>query len=50
MSYEKPKVLDLGELKDLTQASGQIGSPDGIGFTIQVNAGDVAEVSVGVLP
>ena len=48
--YETPRIADLGDLKALTQATGQIGSPDGIGFTIQASVGDVIDVSVGIFP
>lgn len=50
MSYEKPTVVDYGDLVDLTQATGQIGAEDGVGKTIQVSAQPVAELSIGVLP
>lgn len=50
MTYTTPTVSDLGKLEDMTQASGQIGSPDGVGFTVQVGVGGVAELSVGVFP
>jgi hypothetical protein len=49
MSYEQPTIKDLGDLKNITLASGQIGSPDGVGFTIQVVV-DPVDVSVGVFP
>lgn len=48
MSYEKPEVTDLGDLKQLTQATGQIGAPDGIGFTIQVVVDPIVDLSVGI--
>ena len=48
MSYEKPQVVDYGDLQDMTQATGSLGSPDGIGFTIQVNVPPIVEVSVGI--
>jgi hypothetical protein len=49
MNYEKPAVVDFGDLVELTRASGIIGSPDGVGFTLQVNVGPIG-VSAGVLP
>jgi hypothetical protein len=47
--YVKPTLSDYGTLRDMTLASGTIGNEDGIGKTIQVDAG-VAGVSVGVFP
>lgn len=50
MTYTAPIVNDLGDLRDLTLASGVVGTEDGVGKTVQAGVGDVAEVSVGVLP
>lgn len=50
MDYQKPEVVDFGDLLALTAASGSIGSEDGIGKTVQAGVGDVVTVSVGVLP
>lgn len=49
-SYDSPTIKDLGTLEQLTQASGQIGSEDGVGKTVQGNVIGVGDVSVGVLP
>ena len=48
MSYEKPQVVDYGDLRSLTLATGSIGTEDGVGKTVQVNVDPVLEVSVGV--
>lgn len=50
MNYEKPAVVDFGDLVGLTRASGVLGGPDGAGYTVQVNVGDIVGVSLGVLP
>jgi hypothetical protein len=50
MDYEKPSIIDFGDLLDITAASGVVGSEDGVGKTVQAGVGDVVEVSVGVLP
>lgn len=49
-TYERPDLVDLGTLRDLTQALGSIGTEDGTGKTVQAGLDGVAEVSVGVLP
>ena len=49
MNYEKPAVVDFGDLVELTRASGVLGSPDGIGFTVNVTVGPIG-ASIGVLP
>ncbi len=36
MSYEKPQVVDYGDLQTLTLAQGALGAEDGVGKTIQV--------------
>ena len=48
--YEKPEVRDFGTIADLTAASGQVGSEDGIGKTIQAGVPGGGAVSVGVFP
>jgi hypothetical protein len=49
MNYEKPQVLDYGDLLTLTAAQGAIGTEDGFGGkTIQAGVGGVVGVSVGV--
>jgi hypothetical protein len=50
MNYEKPQIVDHGTLRDLTAASGTIGSEDGIGKTVQGGVGGVVGVSVGIFP
>lgn len=50
MPYEKPVIVDYGDLVDITLATGQVGSEDGTGKTIQAGAGGIVEVSIGVLP
>lgn len=50
MEYTAPVVEDLGDLCELTQSTGTIGSEDGVGKTVQVDAPGVAELSVGVFP
>jgi hypothetical protein len=47
--YEKPQVVDYGDLLTLTAASGIQGSEDGVGKTIQAGVGGTGGVSVGVL-
>ena len=48
LSYEKPQVVDYGDLQDMTQATGTLGAPDGIGFTIQVTVDPVVDISIGI--
>lgn len=48
MDYEKPQVIDYGDLLTLTAGQGAVGTPDGTGFTVQVGVGGVGGVSVGV--
>ena len=48
MSYEKPQVVDLGDLQDMTQATGVIGTEDGVGKTIQVGVPPIVELSIGI--
>lgn len=50
MNYEKPTVVDFGDLVDMTLATGQVGSEDGAGKTVQAGVGGVVEVSIGILP
>jgi hypothetical protein len=50
MDYEKPEVVDFGDLLELTAAAGIVGSEDGVGKTVQAGVGGIVEVSVGVLP
>lgn len=50
MDYEKPEVVDFGDLLELTAAQGSIGTEDGAGKTITAGVGGVVEVSVGLLP
>lgn len=47
--YEKPRVVDYGDLLSLTAASGVQGSEDGMSKSVQAGVGGVAGVSVGVL-
>ena len=49
MDYTTPKVVDYGDLVDMTLATGVAGSEDGVGKTIQAEVGPV-DVSVGVFP
>lgn len=48
MTYEKPQVVDYGDLLALTAAQGVVGTEDGVGKTVQAGVGGVAGVSVGV--
>ena len=48
MTYEKPQVIDYGDLLTLTAGAGTVGSEDGVGKTIQVGVGGVAGASVGI--
>ncbi len=50
MQYEKPQVVDYGDLVELTAAAGALISEDGVGKTVQVGVGDIIDVSIGVLP
>lgn len=50
MEYEKPQVVDYGDLVELTAAAGAAISEDGVGKTVQVGVGDVIEISIGILP
>ena len=50
MSYEKPQVVDYGDLTTLTQAQGSIGAEDGVGKTVQVSVDPIIEVSIGIGP
>jgi hypothetical protein len=50
MNYEKPQVVDYGDLVELTAAAGALLSEDGIGKTVQVGVGDIIDVSVGLFP
>ena len=50
MNYEKPQIVDYGDLLTLTASQGSIGTEDGAAGqkTIQAGVGGVAGVSVGV--
>jgi hypothetical protein len=48
MDYEKPEVVDYGDLVALTAAAGSVGTEDGVGKTIQEGVGGGASVSVGI--
>lgn len=48
--YEKPAVVDLGSLSELTAGTGSLGSEDGIAKSVQVGVGGVAAASLGLLP
>lgn len=48
MSYEKPQVVDYGDLQEMTQATGILGAPDGTGFTIQVVVDPIIDLSIGL--
>ncbi len=50
MDYEKPEVVDYGDLLELTAASGVAGVEDGMGKRISAGVGGVVEASVGILP
>ena len=50
MDYEKPEVVDFGDLLELTAAAGSIGTEDGAGKTIKVGVGGVVSASIGLLP
>jgi hypothetical protein len=50
MDYEKPEVIDYGDLLELTAASGIAGVEDGAGKRVRAGVDGVAEVSVGILP
>jgi hypothetical protein len=50
VEYEKPEVVDFGDLLELTAAQGSIGTEDGAGKTIQAGVGGLAAVSLGLLP
>ncbi len=49
MEYKAPKVVDYGDLVNMTLASGVAGTEDGAGKTIQGSVGPV-DLSVGVFP
>ena len=48
--YEKPEVIDFGDLVELTAAAGSVGTEDGAGKTVQAGIGGVGSVSLGLLP
>jgi hypothetical protein len=50
MDYEKPEVVDFGDLLQLTAAQGSIGTEDGVGKTIQAGVGGIVSASIGLLP
>ena len=50
LSYEKPQVVDYGDLTTLTQAQGSIGAEDGVGKTVQVTVDPIVELSIGIGP
>lgn len=45
MEYEKPRVVDLGDLREITQGAGQAAIADRVRSTIEACAGDGAVVS-----
>ena len=47
MDYEKPEVVDFGDIVELTAAAGSIGSEDGVERTAVLEAGDIFYASVG---
>jgi hypothetical protein len=50
MHYEKPEVVDFGDIVQLTAAAGSIGAEDGVGKTVQIGVGGVISTSIGLLP
>lgn len=50
MAYEKPEIIDFGDLVALTASAGTVGSEDGVGKTVQAGAGGVGSTSIGILP
>ena len=50
MIYETPQVQDLGDLAELTLATGSLGTEDGLGKTITAQIDPLLRLSIGVLP
>ncbi len=50
MEYEKPEIVDYGDLVALTAGAGSAGTEDGVGKTVQGGVGGAGSVSVGILP
>ena len=50
VTYTKPTIEDLGDLAELTLATGSLGAEDGIGKTITAEVPGVVRLSLGLLP
>ncbi len=50
MDYEKPEVVDFGDIMELTAAAGSLGDEDGVGKTIKAGVAGLISTSIGLLP
>jgi hypothetical protein len=50
MNYVAPKITDHGDLLELTQAAGAIGTEDGAGKSITVDVDPIAQLTLQILP
>jgi hypothetical protein len=50
MNYVAPKITDHGDLLELTQAAGALGTEDGAGKAVTVDIDPIAQLTLQILP